>query len=94
MEEADGNSNIKNDHYYVTTDLAFAAFLRMHNFKLSKIDKFSAKRFTFIFLDPKEEAEDYSYQFLDSESKRFDDAIKSLKALCFTKDQNKPVHNQ
>ncbi len=77
-----------NGRIFETTDLAFAGYLQMKGFRVNKIDKYSNKKYTFCFQDPEEEAESTIYEFLSSESKRFDDSVRALKNLCFTKDRN------
>lgn len=74
---------------YATTDLAFAAYLQLNALEITKIERpAKGNKFTFVFLDPSGQAEELSYNFLRSESKRFDDAVRSLKTLCHTKKQN------
>lgn len=64
---------------FVTNDLSFAAYLTMNDVQL-----FSAKRlgksFKFTFID-NGNIDKLRYQYVGSESSKFDDAIRKMKKL-------------
>ena len=66
-----------------TSDLGFAAFLMINNFKLISASKASG-RFVFEFDDPDGKANSVSVEYLNSEFPRYDNAVRTLKKLLYS----------
>lgn len=73
-----------------TPDLSIAAYLMLKGLKLKTAirDSKEGTRFTFHIDDPDFKADEYTVEFLSSESKKFDDQVRALKTLCYTKGRN------
>jgi hypothetical protein len=69
---------------YETSDLAFAAYLLTKKFKLISAKK-SLNKFEFVFEDKENIAETLSVEYLNSELYQFDNSIKVLKKLLYSK---------
>jgi hypothetical protein len=67
---------------FETNDMSFAAYLTMHGIKCVKAKRLG-KTFKFIFADDSDEIEKLRYQYMSSESSRFDDAVRKLKKMVF-----------
>jgi hypothetical protein len=74
-------SNSKN--IYSTSDLALAAYLKLKGLKLVGAKK-NNKRFDFTFEDPDDRAGEIALEFVNSDMRRYDDEIRSLKKIIYT----------
>ena len=78
-------TNEKDKKIYVTSDLALAAFLwGIKKLLLISCDNDGAK-FNFVFEDPEEKAEKLKLEFMNSDIRHYDDAVRSLKKLLYDK---------
>lgn len=68
---------------YETSDLAIAAWLMLHDFKLLDAGREPSGKFRFVFDDPKKEAKIKAVHFLSSDCCKFDTHIKNLKKIIF-----------
>ena len=68
---------------YETSDLAIAAYLMLHNFKLVDAGKLPTGKFRFVFEDPNNQAKSKAVEFLTSDCSKFDTHIKNLKKLLY-----------
>jgi hypothetical protein len=64
---------------YATSNLAFAAYLKITGFEL--LDFELGQKFKFIFRDDKKECDKKYVEFLNSEFNKYDAAIRDLKKL-------------
>jgi hypothetical protein len=68
-----------------TGNLSFAAFLYMKGFKIVKATQSRARgnvEYSFLIDDPDDQWDELSIEFANSESSRFDNAVRTLKQLC------------
>lgn len=65
-----------------TSDLGTAAFAHMLGLKLLGSTRSPSGRFMFRFTDPEGRGPDYAVDYLNSECRQFDAAVRSLKKLC------------
>jgi hypothetical protein len=68
---------------YTTSDIALAAYLKLKGLKLTHCTR--ADKFVFEFEDPEELAEDMAMEFVNSECRKFDDEMRSLKKIIYSK---------
>jgi len=68
---------------YKTSDLALAAYLKLNGLKFVKGNRDG--KFQFVFEDPENKAEDLAIEFVNSEFRKFDDEIRSLKKIIYSK---------
>lgn len=68
---------------YETSDIALAAYLKLRGLVLIKCER--DKKFSFLFEDPEEQAEALAIEFVNSDMRRYDDEIRSLKKIIFNK---------
>lgn len=68
-----------------TTDLGTAAFVHMLGLNLLGASKAPGGRFMFRFEDPEGRGDNYAVDYLNSECRRFDSSVRSLKKLCYDK---------
>jgi len=68
---------------YETSDLAIAAYLMLHDFKLLDASRLASGKFKFVFEDPKKQAKSKAVEFLSSDCCKFDTHIKNLKKLLY-----------
>lgn len=68
---------------YETSDLAIAAYLMLHEFKLVDAGKLTSGKFRFVFEDPDKKAKSKAVEFLSSDCSKFDTHIKNLKKLLY-----------
>jgi len=65
---------------FITHDLGFAAFLKLHAFELVSARKDNGL-FIFEFSDPESKAIDLRLTYINSEFAKFDSEVKGLKKL-------------
>ena len=68
---------------YETSDLAIAAYLMLHEFKLVDAGKLTSGKFRFVFEDTDKKAKSKAVEFLSSDCSKFDTHIKNLKKLLY-----------
>lgn len=68
-----------------TTDLGSAAYVFMRGLRLlgSRRAARGNGQFVFMFADPENRGEQFSIDFLNSECREYDAAVRSLKKLCY-----------
>jgi hypothetical protein len=72
-----------NQSIYQTADLALAAYLMLHDFKLVDCGREESGRFRFAFEDPTATAGIKAVEFLSSDCCKFDTHVKNLKKLLY-----------
>lgn len=72
-----------------TSDLGTAAFAHMLGLKLLGSVKDPRGSFIFRFSDPEGRGPNYEVDYLNSECRRFDSAVRSLKKLCHSRPPSK-----
>jgi len=70
---------------YITSDLSLAAFLSMKGLEIQKAAKLSGGKFEFILGDPEGKAELLSLEYVNSDFSKFDNQIRLIKKLLYTK---------
>lgn len=70
---------------YTTSELALAAYLRMRGVRLISAGKAPTGKFEFIFDDKNAECSGHFVDFLNGEFSMFDNQLKSLKKMIYTK---------
>tara|TARA_B100001142_G_C13717470_1_gene416280 strand:- start:149 stop:370 length:222 start_codon:yes stop_codon:yes gene_type:complete len=70
---------------YKTSDLALAAFLTMRGLRLVSAGKLANGNFNFEIEDPGGKAHDLSIEYLSSELCEFDNKIRTLKKLLYSR---------
>jgi len=70
---------------YETSDLALAAYLNIKELKLVSAERLESGRFRFVLDDPDGLAESLAIEFFSSEFCRYDNKIRSLKKLLYSK---------
>lgn len=68
---------------FITSDIAIAAYLQTHGFKLIDCHRSQDGRFHFEFEDPSDECRKRSVDFLSSECCKFDNNVRNLKKLLY-----------
>jgi len=71
---------------YKTSDMALAAYLKLKGLKLIKCGRDG--KFQFTFEDPGEVAEDLALEFVNSDIRKYDDEIRSLKKVIYSKNNS------
>ena len=70
---------------YETSDLALAAYLALKGLKLVSAQRLESGRFQFILDDAGKTAEELSMGFFSSEFCEYDNKIRSLKKILYSK---------
>lgn len=70
---------------YETSDLALAAYLILKGLKLISAERLETGRFRFVLDDGNKKAESLSIEFFSSEFCEYDNKIRSLKKLLYSK---------
>lgn len=70
---------------YETSDLALAAFLTLKGLKLISAKRLDSGRFEFILDDTSKTAESLALAFFSSEFCEYDNKIRSLKKILYSK---------
>ena len=68
---------------YTTSDIALAAYLKLKGLQL--IDCGREDKFFFTFEDPEGKAAQMSLDFANSDVRRYDDEMRSLKKIIYSK---------
>jgi len=69
---------------YTTSDIALAAYLKLKGVRLVDCGK-DGQKFSFIFEDPSFSCEDLALEFANSDCRRYDDEMRSLKKVLYSK---------
>ena len=69
---------------YTTSDIALAAYLKLQGLLLIECGKNDGK-FHFVFEDPDDTAEKLSLEFINSDMRKYDDEMRSLKKVIHSK---------
>lgn len=72
-----------NINKYLTSDIALAAYLKLKGLKLIECSR--EEKFIFIFEDPENRARNLALEFANSEIRRYDDEMRSLKKVIYSK---------
>lgn len=77
----------RHGHLYSTTDLPLMAYYIMNGLEIAKLTKKrgqggGAQDFVFYFRDPDGKAEQLRIEWVNSQCRDFDNAVRSLKKLC------------
>jgi hypothetical protein len=70
---------------FVTSDLPLAAFLVINGLNLQKARKMSGGKFEFVLSDPEQLADKLSIDYINSDFCKFDNTIRSIKKILYTK---------
>ena len=70
---------------YETSDLALAAFLTLKGLKLISAKRLDSGRFEFVLDDSEKKAETLAIDFFSSEFCEYDNKIRSLKKILYSK---------
>ncbi len=68
---------------YTTSDIAVAAYLKLKGLKLINCSR--QDKFVFEFEDPNGQAGILSLEFINSEIRKYDDEMRSLKKIIYSK---------
>lgn len=68
---------------YRTSDIALAAYLKLKGLKLVQCGRDG--KFQFVFEDPDNRAEELALEFVNSDIRKYDDEIRSLKKVIYSK---------
>lgn len=71
------------DNRYITSDIALAAYLKLRGLILVECSR--EDKFNFVFEDPDNEAESLALDFINSDMRRYDDEMRSLKKIIYSK---------
>lgn len=66
-----------------TSDIGFAAFLFMNDLRVLAARRIpGSKQFEFVFEDPEARACDLQVAYVNSEARKFDEAVRAMKKMC------------
>lgn len=68
---------------YSTSDIALAAYLKLRGLILIECDR--GDKFNFVFEDPEGIAGSLALEFVNSDMRRYDDEMRSLKKVIYSK---------
>ena len=68
---------------YTTSDIALAAYLKLKGLQL--VDCGRDDKFFFTFEDPEDQAGQMALDFANSDARRYDDEMRSLKKIIYSK---------
>ena len=73
-----------------TTDMSMAAWMFQNGIKIASIEGLERRNeFEFRFKDPEERCKELSIDFLNSEAHKFDQSMRTLKKMCFGRNNNR-----
>lgn len=73
-----------NKSRYKTSDIALAAYLKLKGVRLVDCGK-DGQKFSFTFEDPGDTCESLALEFANSDCRRYDDEMRSLKKVLYSK---------
>jgi hypothetical protein len=68
---------------YTTSDIALAAYLKLQGLRLIECGR--GEKFNFVFEDPGNKAEGLAIEFVNSDMRKYDDEMRSLKKIIYSK---------
>jgi hypothetical protein len=68
---------------YTTSDIALAAYFKLKGLKLIKCGR--GDKFHFIFEDSENKAEQFALDFINSDMRKYDDEMRSLKKIIYSR---------
>jgi hypothetical protein len=68
---------------YTTSDIALAAYLKLKGLRLTECGR--GDKFNFVFEDPDSQAESLAIEFVNSDMRKYDDEVRSLKKIIYSK---------
>lgn len=68
---------------YSTSDIALAAYLKLKGLRLIECGR--ADKFNFVFEDHDDQGEQLAIEFINSDMRKYDDEIRSLKKIIYSK---------
>lgn len=71
--------------FFTTSDLPLAAYLVINGLRLDKAQKLVGGRFEFVLVDPDGKADSLSIDYINSDYCKFDNTIRSIKKILYTK---------
>jgi len=71
------------DTTYSTSDIALAAYLKLQGMLLVECGR-DGQKFRFVFEDPDDRGAHLALEFVNSECRRYDDEIRSLKKVLYS----------
>lgn len=74
-----------NENIFVTSDLPLAAYLVIRGLELQTARKIPGGKFEFVLEDSGKMAEKLSIEYINSEFCKFDNTIRSIKKILYTK---------
>lgn len=74
-----------NNKTFTTSDLPLAAYLVIKGLPLTSAKKLNGGKFEFILEDPNDAAGALSIEYINSDFCKFDNQIRSIKKLLYTK---------
>jgi hypothetical protein len=72
-----------NENNFETSNIALAAYLKLKGLRLIKCSR--DDKFNFIFEDPGGQAKDLEIEFVNSDMRKYDDEMRSLKNIIYSK---------
>ena len=74
-----------NENTFVTSDLPLTAYLVIRGLEIQTAKKVSGGKFEFTLEDPEQIAERLSIEYINSDFCKFDNTIRSIKKILYTK---------
>lgn len=68
---------------YTTSDIALAAYLKLQGLRLIECGR--GDKFNFVFEDPDSIAGKLAIEFINSDMRKYDDEMRSLKKIIYSK---------
>lgn len=68
---------------YTTSDIAVAAYLKLRGVRLVDCGR-DGQKFSFVFDDPDGKCGDLALEFINSDCRRYDDEMRSLKKVLYS----------
>jgi hypothetical protein len=68
---------------YTTSDIALAAYLKLQGLRLIECGR--GDKFNFVFEDPENQAGQMAIEFINSDMRKYDDEMRSLKKIIYSK---------
>ena len=75
----------KNNKTYITSDIGVAAFLQLRGCRLLVCQRSENGRFHFEFEELNSECDKLTFEFLNSDYCKFDNNVRNLKKILFSK---------
>lgn len=82
-----GGPELPQEETWETSDLGTAAFVHLRGLPILGARRVEGDRFVFRFRDPEGVGEALQIDYLNSDCRKFDEAVRSLKKLCYDRPQ-------